>query len=153
MNENGDRLVEAIQEPRHHGPEDQEQKRQTKTDIGRHGDEENLDLGHQLGKNPDADIENEAEYYKWCGELDAENESARHRLDRKLQKITNRKNVARPEKHIAVAHRRDQKMMQVGHENERSEEHKSELQSLMRTSDAVCCLKKKKTQQQNIITH
>src|SRR3546814_2037746 len=31
---------------------------------------------------------------------------------------------------------------------ERSEEHTSELQSLMRTSYAVSCLKKKKTQQQ-----
>src|SRR3546814_5260924 len=33
----------------------------------------------------------------------------------------------------------------AGDKNERSEEHTSELQSLMRTSYAVCCLKKKKT--------
>src|SRR3546814_9313689 len=33
----------------------------------------------------------------------------------------------------------------------RSEEHTSELQSLMRNSYAVFCLKKKKTQNQNII--
>src|SRR3546814_2948923 len=34
----------------------------------------------------------------------------------------------------------------VGHQDERSEEHTSELQSLMRISYAVFCLKKKKTE-------
>src|SRR3546814_7586681 len=38
------------------------------------------------------------------------------------------------------------------HPSNRSEEHTSELQSLMRTSYAVFCLKKKKTQQQRL-TH
>src|SRR3546814_4578483 len=33
---------------------------------------------------------------------------------------------------------------------ERSEEHPSELQSLMRTSDAVSCLKKKKNKQKSV---
>src|SRR3546814_1670152 len=37
--------------------------------------------------------------------------------------------------------------------SERSEEHTSELQSLMRISYAVFCLKKKKTQQHNPRTH
>src|SRR3546814_1261195 len=37
-----------------------------------------------------------------------------------------------------------------GHEGQRSEEHTSELQSLMRISYAVFCLKKKKTTTQNI---
>src|SRR3546814_7085985 len=35
----------------------------------------------------------------------------------------------------------------------RSEEHTSELQSLMRISSAVFCLKQKKTETYNIITH
>src|SRR3546814_2066674 len=34
----------------------------------------------------------------------------------------------------------------AGHQRARSEEHTSELQSLMRISDAVFCLKKKKTE-------
>src|SRR3546814_9251569 len=36
---------------------------------------------------------------------------------------------------------------EIGHQRDRSEEHTSELQSLMRISYAVFCLKKKKTQQ------
>src|SRR3546814_2882257 len=39
------------------------------------------------------------------------------------------------------------------HGKSRSEEHTSELQSLMRISYAVSCLKKKNTQQQHITTH
>src|SRR3546814_7538269 len=39
------------------------------------------------------------------------------------------------------------------HADARSEEHTSELQSLMRISYAVFCLKKKKTNKQTIATH
>src|SRR3546814_3347629 len=51
---------------------------------------------------------------------------------------------------ILLRHRRERGLV-VGQEV-RSEEHTSELQSLMRISYAVFCLKKKK-QQTNIITH
>src|SRR3546814_2694182 len=40
-----------------------------------------------------------------------------------------------------------------GHDGPRSEEHTSELQSLMRISYAVFCLKKKKTTKQNKYTN
>src|SRR3546814_3348932 len=43
-----------------------------------------------------------------------------------------------------------QSMEQRGHRQLRSEEHTSELQSLMRTSYAVFCLKKKKTTLNNV---
>src|SRR3546814_8386968 len=41
----------------------------------------------------------------------------------------------------------------LGSESGRSEEHTSELQSLMRISYAVFCLKKKKTRTQRELTH
>src|SRR3546814_9203897 len=53
--------------------------------------------------------------------------------------------VRRLQDRVAVgAHRR--LVVVVGHDEDRSEEHTSELQSLMRISYAVFCLKKKKTQ-------
>src|SRR3546814_8115844 len=50
---------------------------------------------------------------------------------------------------LAPIHIREPKMY-VGHGRRRSEEHTSELQSLMRISYAVFCLKKKNTQLNNI---
>src|SRR3546814_1030595 len=46
-------------------------------------------------------------------------------------------------------HRSAAAMLRVGHPNRRSEEHTSELQSLMRISYAVFCLKKKKIYKQH----
>src|SRR3546814_2926307 len=45
------------------------------------------------------------------------------------------------------------KGIKVARDGDRSEEHTSELQSLMRISYAVFCLKKKKKQIRNIHTH
>src|SRR3546814_9972004 len=45
-----------------------------------------------------------------------------------------------------------QRMQELGVEK-RSEEHTSELQSLMRISYAVICLKKKKTKQNHVMTN
>src|SRR3546814_6867084 len=46
---------------------------------------------------------------------------------------------------VAVVLRVDRQRLAIGHGQFRSEEHTSELQSLMRTSYAVFCLKKKNT--------
>src|SRR3546814_8936798 len=51
-----------------------------------------------------------------------------------------------------VRHRRTLQLIEQGREGRRSEEHTSELQSLMRISYAVFCLKKKnKTQMQTLL--
>src|SRR3546814_7496090 len=49
--------------------------------------------------------------------------------------------------------KRDQRAADVHRPLRRSEEHTSELQSLMRISYAVFCLQKKKNNHQNIATH
>src|SRR3546814_11096561 len=49
--------------------------------------------------------------------------------------------------------RRKMRRREVGHRPGRSEEHTSELQSLMRTSYAVFCLKKKTKNQSCTTTH
>src|SRR3546814_7885823 len=46
---------------------------------------------------------------------------------------------------IAASRKNDRHLTPIGHCERRSEEHTSELQSLMRISYAVFCLKKKKT--------
>src|SRR3546814_2721240 len=51
---------------------------------------------------------------------------------------------------VASLYRRGLRLCRLQH---RSEEHTSELQSLMRISYAVFCLKKKKKRQQNIILY
>src|SRR3546814_4674360 len=56
-----------------------------------------------------------------------------------------RKNLARGQTGLSVAF---DLPTQTGYDCDRSEEHTSELQSLMRISYAVFCLKKKKTKQQ-----
>src|SRR3546814_6261101 len=53
--------------------------------------------------------------------------------------------------HVAVAAARQHQAVGLGRHG-RSEEHTSELQSLMRISYAVFCLKKKKTKTQHIAT-
>src|SRR3546814_10434978 len=49
------------------------------------------------------------------------------------------------------AHGDDREALRIGGRRIRSEEHTSELQSLMRTSYAVFCLQKKNTHQKNTI--
>src|SRR3546814_7080289 len=56
--------------------------------------------------------------------------------------------IAQPGMPVAVARREDLGIFTVG--DRRSEEHTSELQSLMRISYAVFCLKKKKNKQKRI---
>src|SRR3546814_6561355 len=59
-----------------------------------------------------------------------------------LQRVADRQSAARPQ-----AQRRGQRRGPA-RDLDRSEEHTSELQSLMRSSYAVFCLKKKKTENQ-----
>src|SRR3546814_8927233 len=54
---------------------------------------------------------------------------------------------------IFPARRQQSKRSKMGRSKKRSEEHTSELQSLMRISYAVFCLKKKKTQPESQLTH
>src|SRR3546814_4210317 len=59
----------------------------------------------------------------------------------------------RARRHQAEAGRRHQALLRAGDGHIRSEEHTSELQSLMRISYAVFCLKKKKNKTQTRHTH
>src|SRR3546814_8303812 len=67
--------------------------------------------------------------YQAFADAIAAREASGERLDNRLVRIGSTKIVA----------------VEVGRSEARSEEHTSELQSLMRTSYAVFCLKKKKT--------
>src|SRR3546814_7071200 len=73
---------------------------------------------------------------------------------RVLRRIVEQAGGAHVVRAVAVAHRPDLPVPQAGQqvlvpgERERSEEHTSELQSLMRISYAVFCLKKKKKYKQ-----
>src|SRR3546814_10102535 len=60
---------------------------------------------------------------------------------------THRRNIVHDDMHCAKTHQRLSLQLL---ESERSEEHTSELQSLMRISYAVFCLKKKKNTKQNM---
>src|SRR3546814_6691514 len=66
-------------------------------------------------------------------------------------KLPRRLGDAQPQGPKAILSHRQARMRRIlhGHRSVRSEEHTSELQSLMRISYAVFCLKKKKTQQKN----
>ena len=94
----------------------------SRIDSGR-PDEEDLHLRHQPGQHAEPEIEQQPEDQKRRGELNADAECRRDDSCHVLRRVAHERQFARRKDRVAVIHRHDHQVMEIGGKHQRNTEH------------------------------